>query len=207
MSYQYNNNKILLGNRNNKQLHNNNNKQEYNVTDWILTKIQKETNNKTITKEQIFYYVYGILHHEDFKTEFAEQLKINESKIPLIIDKFIEIVEVGFELAKIHLEFENAKEHKLKTFENKNVEKHFNIEKLHISKKDGSLIYNDYFSFALPDNIHEYKICGRSPIQWICDQFSDLEIKNDELIRTIKKVATVSIRSIDIIKQLNSIEI
>lgn len=184
-----------------------NNKQEYNVTDYILTKIQKETDNKTITKEQIFYYVYGILHHESFRTEFAEQLKINEPKIPLIADKFVVISKFGFDLADIHLNFDSAKEFNLKTFENKEIEKHFNVEKLIISKKDGSLIYNDYFSFDLPDNIHEYKICGRSPIQWICNQYSDLELENDELISTIKKVTTVSIQSINIIKQLNNIEI
>ncbi len=184
-----------------------NNQQEFNITPYILNKIQTETNNKKITKEQIFYYVYGILHHENFRTEFAEQLKINEPKIPIITDKFVEIAEIGFELAKIHSDFENANEYNLKTFENFEVEKHFNIEKLTISKKDGSFIYNNYFSFHLPENIHDYKICGRSPIQWICDQFSNLEFDGDGFIRTIKKVTTVSILSINLIKQLNNIEI
>jgi len=160
-----------------------------------------------LTKEQIFYYIYGILHHENFRTEFAEQLKINEPKIPLILDRFVQIAEIGFELAKIHIDFNKAKEYKLKTIENKDVEKHFNIDKLTISKKSGSLIYNNYFSFDLPDNLHDYKICGRSPIEWICDQFSELELLNDELIRLIKKAAAVSLLSVDYIKQLNNIEI
>jgi len=184
-----------------------NNKHEFNITNWILNKIQKDLSDNNITKEQIFYYVYGILHHKQFRTSYAELLKSREPKIPISLNNFFEISEIGNQLAKLHLNYNSAKEYKLKIIENREIKKYFNIEKLVISKKDQTLIYNNYFSFVLPDNIHDYKICGRSPIQWICNQYSDLEFKNDELIQIIKKVITVSVQSIDSIKQLNNIKI
>jgi predicted helicase len=184
-----------------------NTKKEFNITNWILTKVQTETNDNKITKEQIFYYVYGILHHEHYRKTYAELLKSSEPKIPLITEKFHEISEIGNQLAKIHLNFNSAKEFKLKIIENKAIEKHYNIEKIVISKKDGTLIYNDCFSAILPDNIHDYKICGRSPIQWFCDQYSNLELKNDEYIKLLKKLVTISLETIEYIKTLNNIDI
>jgi len=187
-----------------------NDKQELNITNWVLEHIKNLTgfeNPQGLTKEQIFYYVYGILHHEHFRTTYSELLKSSEPKIPLILDKFYEISEIGSKLAKTHLNFNSAKEFKLKIIENKGIEKHYNIEKLVISKKDGTLIYNDCFSAILPDNIHDYKICGRSPIQWFCDQYSNLELKNDEYIKLLKKLVTVSLETIEYIKTLNNINI
>jgi predicted helicase len=183
------------------------NKKELNITNWILNKIQKDLEDKKITKEQIFYYVYGVLHHEQFRTTYAELLKSSEPKIPISLNNFYEISEIGNQLAKLHLNYNSAKEFKLKIIENKEIEKHFNIEKLVISKKDGTLIYNDYFSIILPENVHDYKICGRSPIQWFCDQYSDLEVDNEDYIKLIKKLVTVSISTIELIKNLNKIEL
>jgi len=185
----------------------NNKTQESNVTNWILDKITTELNDKNIRKEQIFYYVYAILNHEGFRNNYAELLKSSEPKIPLILDSFYKISEIGNKLADIHVNFDSALEFDLKIIENKEVEKNYNIEKLIFSKKDTSLIYNNYFTLILPLNVHDYKICGKSPLQWFCNQCADIELKTDEYIKLLKKLVTVSLETIECVKELNDIKI
>lgn len=45
------------------------------ITDFILQKASEQYNTTSITKEEIFYYVYGLLHSEDYRTQFAADLK------------------------------------------------------------------------------------------------------------------------------------
>ncbi len=182
-----------------------NKKKEYNVTTWILTKLRKELQNEKLSYEQIFYYVYAIFHYENFKQTFIEQLKQNEPRIPILKEHFLKISEIGRRLSKLHLNFDSVAETDLKIVENKEVEKHFNIRKLILSKKDNILFYNDYFSLYLPEDIHNYKVSGRSPIQWIADQYFDIEIDNDEILKLIKKLVTVSLETNKLLKQLNDI--
>ncbi|MBX3083651.1 MAG: DUF559 domain-containing protein [Anaerolineae bacterium] len=53
-----------------------------NITDWALTQFQTHYADPTITKWDIFYYVYGILHHPEYRTKFADNLKRELPRIP-----------------------------------------------------------------------------------------------------------------------------
>ena len=59
------------------------------VTDFIHN-LAKEKYGHKVTKEDIFYYVYGILHSEDYRTKFAADLKKMLPRIPLVdkVDDF-----------------------------------------------------------------------------------------------------------------------
>ncbi len=182
-------------------------KQTSNITDWALAHFKEQTQNNSIEKEQIFYYVYAIFHHEYYRKTFDKLLRTTSPRIPLITKHFEQISKIGKELADIHINFENVAESNIQIIENKDVEKNFNIEKMSISKKDDSLIYNDYFTIILPNNIHEYKVNGRSPIQWIANQYKNYETDNDEIIRLIKKLVTVSEKTNKLLIELNKIEL
>jgi predicted helicase len=54
-----------------------------NITDWALRHFQQHYGDKKITKWDIFYYVYGILHHPVYREKFAENLKRELPRIPL----------------------------------------------------------------------------------------------------------------------------
>ena len=45
-----------------------------NITDWALQAVQGRYSDNTITKDQIFDYVYGILHAPDYRERFATDL-------------------------------------------------------------------------------------------------------------------------------------
>ena len=53
------------------------------VTDWILNTARKQYGYK-VTKEDIFYYVYGLLHSPDYRATFATDLKKSLPRLPLV---------------------------------------------------------------------------------------------------------------------------
>lgn len=79
------------------------------ITDWILKEIRSRfSNSKEITKERIFYYVYGILHSPEYRTRFADDLKKSLPRIPIVerIEDFITFAKIGKQLADLHLNYE-----------------------------------------------------------------------------------------------------
>src|SRR5690606_29912081 len=54
-----------------------------NITDWALNQYQKRYGNQ-VTKEDIFYYVYGILHSLDYRKRYENDLKKVLPHIPFV---------------------------------------------------------------------------------------------------------------------------
>ena len=77
------------------------------VSDFILERAQSKYGNK-VQKEDIFYYVYGILHSKSYRETFSADLKKMLPRIPLISDyeKFWAFSKAGRKLAKLHLNYE-----------------------------------------------------------------------------------------------------
>ena len=79
------------------------------ITDWILKEIRSRfSNSKEITKERIFYYVYGILHSPEYRSRFADDLKKSLPRIPIVerIEDFITFAKIGKQFADLHLNYE-----------------------------------------------------------------------------------------------------
>ena len=49
--------------------------QRENITDWALEQFQTHYDDTTISKWHIFHYVYGLLHHPDYRSKYAKNLK------------------------------------------------------------------------------------------------------------------------------------
>ena len=80
------------------------------VSDYILKQARTQYSDPKIRKEDIFYYVYGFLHCEEYRTEFAADLKKMLPRIPLVdtADDFWAFSNAGRKLADIHLNYETA---------------------------------------------------------------------------------------------------
>jgi predicted helicase len=87
-----------------------------NITDWALEHFREHNNDKKITKWNIFYYVYGLLHHPEYRTKYAENLKRELPRIPLARD-FWGFSNAGKELARLHTEYETLEPWPLKFIE------------------------------------------------------------------------------------------
>ena len=81
------------------------------ITDWILKEVRSRFGgSKAITKEHIFYYVYGLLHSRQYRERFADDLKKSLPRIPLVdnVQDFMSFYKAGKELADLHLNYEQG---------------------------------------------------------------------------------------------------
>ena len=69
-----------------------------NITDFALNEYKEHYNDKKITKDDIFYYIYGILHHTGYKKKYANNLTRELPHIPMA-PKFWKFSEIGKQLA------------------------------------------------------------------------------------------------------------
>ncbi len=157
------------------------------ITDYIHN-LSKEKYGHKVTKEDIFYYVYGILHSKDYRTKFAADLKKMLPRIPLLdkVEDFWTFSNAGRDLAKLHLNYEDQaplSSVKVTGYEIGN----FIVNKMKFkSKEDKSeIIYNDYIRISnIPAEAYEYVVNGKSAIEWILDRYQvtihkESQIKND----------------------------
>jgi predicted helicase len=87
-----------------------------NITNWALEHFRNHYNDEKITKWDIFYYVYGILHHPEYRAKYAENLKRELPRIPLATD-FWGFSKAGEELARLHVEYESLEPYPLRFVE------------------------------------------------------------------------------------------
>ena len=81
------------------------------ITDWILKEVRNRFGgSRAITKEHIFYYVYGLLHSNQYRERFADDLKKSLPRIPIVdnVQDFMAFYKAGKELADIHLNYEQG---------------------------------------------------------------------------------------------------
>ena len=81
------------------------------ITDWILKEVRgRFSGTKAITKEVIFYYVYGLLHSPQYRRRFADDLRKSLPRIPIVdkIEDFMLFSKIGRQLAELHLNYEQV---------------------------------------------------------------------------------------------------
>lgn len=186
-----------------------------NITNVTLEEYQIFYKDKKITKEDIFYYVYGLLHHPKYREKYATNLSKELPHIPMA-PKFWEYAKAGRNLAKLHLNYENGKKYNLGTPKNKKIGK---LEKISFGKKTiDRKRTTDYTEIWINgvlvfDNIPKmnYHVNGRTPLECVVDRYKisidkDSGNVNDpgdvDIISLIERVVFVGMESDKIIKQL-----
>ena len=198
-----------------------------NITGYACREYVTMYKDKNIGKEDIFYYVYGILHSLEYKRRFEADLKKMLPRIPFTSD-FWAFSKAGRKLASIHLNYETAMLHpvKEKTSElNLDAEKFYKVEKMRFGKNSKevdktTIHYNSRITLSgIPLEAYEYIVNGKSAIEWIMEryQFSvdkDSQIANDPndwakehdepkyILNLLKRIITVSIETMKVVKSL-----
>lgn len=157
------------------------------VTDWILSTARKQYGSKPqITKEDIFYYVYGILHSPDYRTTFASDLKKSLPRLPLVESKedFWAFSKAGRELAALHLNYETIEPYKgcipvFGAYSNKGEAMNYRVEKMRFGKIDSKtadksvIHYNSAITINnIPLEAYDYVVNGKSAIEWIMERYA-----------------------------------
>ncbi|WP_375614255.1 type ISP restriction/modification enzyme, partial [Bartonella sp. AC151YNML] len=80
------------------------------ITDEGLAHFKAAYPNETITKDDLFYYVYGILHSEDYRARYADNLSKELPRIPCVktAEDFWKFVTAGCELGHLHVNYEDV---------------------------------------------------------------------------------------------------
>ncbi|WP_418532816.1 type ISP restriction/modification enzyme [Phascolarctobacterium succinatutens] len=196
------------------------------VTDYILHEAREKYRTNAITKEDIFYYVYGFLHSEEYRKQFAADLKKMLPRLPLVENAvdFKAFSEAGRKLADLHLNYEKRPKPEQVIVERKADD--YIVEKMKFkSKQDKSVIvYNNHITIKnIPLEAYDYVVNGRSAIEWIMERYQvkldkASQIKNDPndwakehndptyILDLLLSVITVSLETMKIVKGLPKVE-
>lgn len=159
------------------------------VSDWILKEVRSRFGNtRSLTKEHIFYYVYGVLHSAQYREKFAAELKKTLPRIPVAekAEDFMAFYKIGKELADLHLNYEKIDPcpdvivESDVTDESTNLYDFYSVKKMRFPAKNrrDTIIYNEHIHLTnIPEQAYEYIVNGKSAIEWIMERY---QIKVDD---------------------------
>ncbi|EJF87643.1 hypothetical protein ME1_00998 [Bartonella vinsonii subsp. arupensis OK-94-513] len=152
------------------------------ITDEGLAHFKTAYPHETITKDDIFYYVYGILHSEDYRARYADNLSKELPRIPCVktAEDFWMFVTAGRELGNLHVNYETVEPYPVtfkkgdpKLTDISNPEKFYYVTEMKFAKagkeKDKStVIYNRNITITdIPKEAYEYIVNGRPALEWV----------------------------------------
>uniref|UniRef100_UPI0035CF8055 type ISP restriction/modification enzyme n=2 Tax=unclassified Bartonella TaxID=2645622 RepID=UPI0035CF8055 len=152
------------------------------ITDEGLAHFKVAYPNETITKDDLFYYVYGILHSEDYRARYADNLSKELPRIPCVksADDFWKFVTAGRELGHLHVNYESIEPYPVtfkkgnpKQTEISNPEKFYYVTEMKFAKagkeKDKTtVIYNSNITITdIPLEAYEYIVNGKPALEWV----------------------------------------
>ena len=193
-----------------------------NITDATLRKFRIHYNDNKISKDTIFYYVYGVLHAPAYRKRFANDLSKDLPRIPMAPD-FHAFAKAGKQLAKLHLNYETCKDYPLEVVHTQLEEprpEHFRIghKAMRFARDEKSvLIVNDHIRLeGIPAEAHLYEVNGRTPLGWFIDRYritKDIHsgIVNDPngwfndpeaLVKALHRIVHVGVETMAIIASL-----
>lgn len=187
-----------------------------------------------IGKEDLFYYVYGILHSPEYKTRFEADLKKQLPRIPYAAD-FWAFSTAGRELAEWHLNYETVEPYPLHQGGELDLgggtgnAAHYRVQKMAFAKKGKAvdkttLIYNSRITLAgIPPETYDYIVNGKPALEWVMERYQmttdkDSGIKNDPndwatehndpqyILNLVKRIVRVSVETVKIVRGLPALE-
>ena len=201
------------------------------VTDWILSTAHKQYGSR-VTKEDIFYYVYGILHAPDYRTTFAADLKKSLPRLPLVEspDDFWAFSRAGRSLAELHLGYEHVEPyagcHTVNSTTSDDDAINYRVDKMRFGKLDSKtadkrvIHYNAGITIEnIPLEAYNYVVNGKSAIEWVMERYavktdSASQITNDPndwgrehddpkyIYNLLLRIITVSLETMKIVRSL-----
>ena len=200
------------------------------ISDAGLAHFQAAYPTETLSKEDLFYYIYGLLHSEDYKTRYADNLTKELPRIPAVKQAadFWAFSKAGRELAELHVNYETQAPYPV-TLDcgSKQLaelqDKDFYVTKMKFASKGdkSTVVYNHAITIkGIPLAAYDYVVNGKPALEWVMERqgvstHKDSGIVNDAndwAIETMKnaryplelfqRVITVSLRTMEIVRGL-----
>jgi predicted helicase len=204
-----------------------------NITDATLANYRKAYSDDSITKWDIFYYIYGLFHHPEYHERYEADLRKLLPRIPQLVH-FHEIALLGQKLGDIHVRYESTDPYPLDeehlTPAPLGVEEQYNFYAIEgamswESKKDRSrLRVNDRIVLSgFPEEAFQYRPNGTPALDWVVERYNvkhdaKTQVLNDAnqylrdigdpryIIDLVKRVTTVSVETVKLVKSFPEFE-
>ena len=184
-------------------------RQESGITDFMLSRCRAEFGDK-VTKEDIFYFIYGVLHSPEYRKRFEADLKKSLARIPLPKTgaDFAAFVKAGRKLGDLHCGYE-----KVKPWADCVVDvvpgydSPYHVTKMRFAKKENPkdenkngkldrheledrsrIIYNDRVTIrGIPLSAYDYVVNGKSAIEWVMERYQVTTNKDSGIVNDPNK--------------------
>ena len=205
------------------------------ITDAGLAHFQNAYPNETLSKEDLFYYIYGLLHSEDYKRRYADNLTKELPRIPPVkqVVDFWAFSKAGRELAELHINYETQPKHAVTLDCGKRsldafTDADFYVTKMKFAKKGDKsvVVYNPAITLRdIPLEAYEYVVNGKPALEWVMERQGVTTHKASGIVNDandwaneamgnakyplelFQRVVTVSLRTVEIVKGLPELDI
>ena len=153
------------------------------LTDEGLVHFQSAYPTETISKEDVFYYVYGLLHSEDYKKRYADNLSKELPRIPCVkkANDFWAFSKAGRELAELHINYETVEPFPVNIaggalFMDSFEDKDYRVEQMKFGKTNkkedkATVIYNHKITMTnIPIEAYQYVVNGKPALEWVMER-------------------------------------
>lgn len=205
------------------------------ITDGGLAHFIAAYPSEKITKEDVFYYIYGLLYSEEYREKYGDNLSKQLPRIPCVkkAADFWAFSKAGRALADLHVGYEAVKPYdvtldtgskKLATF---GADEYY-VTKMKFARKGdkSTVVYNDYITIRdIPVEAYEYVVNGKPALEWVMERQGvktdkDSGIVNDANLyatetvgdpayplKLFQRVITVSLETLKIVRSLPKLDI
>ncbi len=196
-----------------------------NITDWALKKFKDHYADKSaargpISKDDIFAYVYAVLHDPIYRETYAADLRREFPRIPFYPD-FARWADWGRSLLDLHIGYEKAKPAKLTRTDTPG--KSGPIPKLKSEPENGVIVVDSETQLGgIPREAWTYRLGNRSAIDWVLDQHKEKKIKDptvaakfntyrfadykESMIDLLGRVVRVSVETVRITEEMKQVK-
>ncbi|KXV66665.1 damage-inducible protein [Acetobacter orleanensis] len=148
------------------------------ITDEGLKHFQDAYPGRVINKEDLFYYVYGLLHSPEYRERYADTLRKELPRIPRVktYETFRAFSDAGRRLGEMHVNFDSQPIYegvKIDYGKGPLTPEAFRVEKMKYGKgKDKSILhYNDRITvIGIPLKAYDYVVNGKSALDWVVER-------------------------------------
>ncbi len=174
------------------------------ITDAGLEHFKAAYPGETITKEDLFYYVYGLLHSEDYRSTFADNLSKELPRIPTVktAAAFWAFTAAGRKLGDLHVGYEAVEPYPvvvaqgdLRLASIPDPEAFFRVTKMRFggkgkAKDRSTIIYNSNITITdIPEEAYDYVVNGKPAIEWVMERQAEKQDPTSGIINDANRYA------------------
>jgi len=154
------------------------------ISDDGLAHFQASYPKETFSKEDMFYYIYGLLHSPEYRERYADNLTKELPRIPCVkaAKDFWIFSKAGRDLAELHINYETVDCYPVTLDESSEVfgDESYYVTKMKFAKKKENgksvndkttVIYNSYFTIRnIPLEAYDYIVNGKPALEWVMER-------------------------------------